>query len=273
MSNTTEIPNLAFKSAASTATIRFGSATASGRLISAHTESQMPKVESRGPDGEPVRQVYVNDSGDTIERGDLTKVIKVSKDTFVDVDAEAIKQAKATDLVPNVLELTAYNPKETVGKFVSDGKLYVFDTQTAKKNGQPNPLDPVNEQWTDFIYTVVEKGDVDLIGVGLMGRNSVAPYRLVIHQGCLALEKLSFPVELREFQKRTTDIPAALKKKAVQVAKDAIKPLEPSTFRYTELENMCALRDGEFDAEPVKDEKPKQAAAADLAAALEGFEA
>lgn len=272
MSNTTEIPNLAFKSAASTATIRFGSATANGRLISAHTEDQMPKVESRSPDGGTVRQVYMDEDGKVVERSDLTKVVKVSKDTFLDVDPEVIKEAKASDLPPNVLELTAYSPKETKGQFVSSGKVYVFDTQLAKKNGTPVPLDPANEQWADFIYTVVEKGDVELIGVGKVGRNSVAPYRLIAHQGNLALEKLAFPVELRDFQKRNVEMSRDLKKKATMVAKDAVKAFDPSLFPHTELENMVAVRDGQFKAS-VKDEAPKQARAADLASALDGFEA
>lgn len=268
---TTEIPNLAFKSAAAAATIRFGSATVNGRLISAHAEDPMPKTESRSPDGGIVKQCYVDDDGNLHGRNDLKKVVKISKDKFRDVDPEDLKEAKASELVPNAINLTAYNPKDVEGKFISDGKLYVFDTQLAKKGGTPIPLEPMNEQWCDFIYAIVEKGDVVLMGMGLVGRNSEAPFRLVIHQGNLALEKLAFPVELREFQPRSVELSRDDKRKAIQTAKSVVKDFDPDTFRYTELDNMIKIRDGKFKSNRKK--AAPQATKQDLSAALEGFEA
>ena len=269
---TTATPNIAYRAAASSMTIRFGSATVNGRLIPTRTEDRTPKVSYRTPDGKNVHQVYQDEDGKVWDRDDLGRVIQESKGVYRSVEAEVLQAAKVSSLPQNAVSFSAYSPKEVAGHSVSDGRVYVFDTQLKDSKGKPTKLDGVNEQWCDFLYSIVDKGDVELVEMANISRNSEAPYRLVIHQGNLALEKLAFPSDLREFQPRKVEISAADKKKSYVAAKSVVKNFDPEALPNTELINLLALKDGTFKA-PKSEEAPAEASKMDLAAALDGFEA
>lgn len=263
-------PTISYSAAASEVTLRFGSAVVMGRTVSAQISDPKPKVSSVGPDGEPVSQVYVDGDGNLVDKATLGKRMKVAKDEYIDVSPAVLKEAKESDLPKNLVTLTAYDPSEVEGKFVSDGKLYIFDT--AKKDSKGNPVKPdgANEQWCDFLYSIVEQGDVALIGTALMSRNSEAPYRLVIHQGNLALEKLSFPTMLREFEPRSVNLDDEVKEKAFLAAKNAVKEFNPQDFPDNELHNLLQIRDGNFQS--TAEEETDAASSLDLAQALDDFQ-
>lgn len=261
-------PTISYPAAASDVTLRFGSAVVMGRTVSAQISDPKPNVSSVGPDGEPVKQVYVDSKGKVVDRSDLGKRMKVAKDEYIDVTPSILAEAKESDLPKNMVTLTAYKPSDIDSQFVSEGKLYLFDT--AKKDSKGNPVkpDPANEQWCDFLYAIVEKGDVVLLGTALMSRNDEAPYRLVIHRGNLALEKLSFPTMLREFESRPVKLTADVKKKAYAAAKSAIKEFNPLDFPDNHLHNLLQIRDGKFQSSAKTE---ATASGIDLAQALDDF--
>ena len=253
-------------------TIRLGSATTNGRLIpirKSRGELYGPEAKLCTPTLGPVSQVYRDNDGNIWNKEDLERGFQQKDGSFIPINADELTQAKESPLPKNVLNLTAH-PIEDVERwlFPSDNNAYVFDTMKKEKKGTPVKEDPVNTQWHDFILTILTDGNVALIGqCNFQGNEGL--FRLLNYQGNLAIQRQLYPAELNQYDARTPSLSAAVKKKALSVAKNITQEFDPESYRNTAAERIAAVESGDFGtvSSPINDESIEL----DMLSALDSF--
>lgn len=261
---------LTVRSYRSNFTIRCGPATTVGRLIPIrHPKPAEPNICS--PDYTAVEQFYRDGDGNLWKPDQLPRGIKQKDGTFIPVDKDAIKEAKKSELPKNVLDLSVYPVKDVVDKiFPSDNNCYVFDTLQKDKKGVPIKDDPVNVEWHDFIYHILDKGNVALLGRANFS-DVEGLYQLFIYQGNLAIQKMLYPEDLNQYEPRKISLSPAVKKKALAVAKSLTREFDADNYRNHIAERVAIAESGQFDP-TIKVIAQSEEPAFDIMAALEAFE-
>lgn len=95
-------------------TLSFGLVSIEASIDKAITDGDKDvRLESAGPEGQKVKQVYVDDDGQQFGRADLTKGKWINDDTFVEVPADKLEEIKDLTAGDGVLDLT-FEDRESV---------------------------------------------------------------------------------------------------------------------------------------------------------------
>ena len=93
-------------------TIHFGPATTTGRLLPIRMPDKSPKLHYCTQEGEPVKQCYIDENGKTYFIDELGRATMDDDGNLVQVNSDAIQDAKTSDLPLNVINLTAHSSEE-----------------------------------------------------------------------------------------------------------------------------------------------------------------
>jgi non-homologous end joining protein Ku len=251
-------------------TMHFGPATTSGRLLAIRTPDKAPKLHYCTPDGQPVRQCYVDDNEKVYFHDELGRAVMDDEGNLVPVNADAVDQAKTSELPLNVLNLTAHNT-EDVEKFLfpSNNNAYIFEPVI--KNASNKIIDdPVNTQWHDFLNVLVRDSESTFIGRCNL-RNHEGLFRLSHYQGYIVIQKMLYPEDLNQYEPIRPELDQVVKDKALSVVSAMTQPFDPSTYNNVITERLIQAASEDFDPSSVVTNSRNETSGIDLSDALDSF--
>jgi non-homologous end joining protein Ku len=253
----------------STFTIHFGPATATGRLLPVRASDKTPKIHYCNPDGEPVKQCYIDAAGKTYFHDELGRATMDDDGNLTPIDKDAVDQAKTSELPLNVLNITAHN-SEDVEKFLfpSNNNAYIFDPVI--KNGKNVIDDPVNQQWHDFLNVIVRDSGAVFVGRCNL-RNHEGLFKLSHYQGYLTIQKMLYPEDLNQYEPMHPELDAVVRDKALAVVRNLVQPFDPSDYSNVIAERLIQVADQEFDISQLDTPVKREPATIDLSNALDSF--
>lgn len=245
-----------------TFTMRFGPMQVSGSLMPSKAPDDGPKLKVCSPEGNPVRQVYIDDTNDAqYTQGQLHKATVNEDGTLKYLGKENVIEAKKSDLPQNVMNLTAVSTNNLDNHLVSGyTQPYIF---------LPDEHDPANVQWYDLLYTMVKESGSVFVGMCNL-RGVEGFYKVTIIQNHLAVERQLLPDEVNQFHTREPEVTDSVRAKALGIVSKKTEVFDPEKFRSETKSKLAALANE--DHEPGEQTEAKVAGKIDLMEALEGFD-
>lgn len=233
------------RSYASEFTMRFGPATTRGRLLPIRMADKTPKIHLCTPDGQPVRQCYVDDAGKIFYKEDLGRAVLDDDGNLIQVNAEAVEEAKQSSLPLNTLNLTAHSLDDVDQYlFPSNNNAYIFEPVI--KNGKKIVDDPANVQWHDFLNTLVRDSGFGFVGLCNL-RNFEGLFRLSHYQGYIVVQKQLYPENLNQFEHIHPNLPKADKAKALSVVRAMVAPFDPLAYENALIQRLADATEVDYD--------------------------
>lgn len=252
-----------------TFTMHFGPATTTGRLLPVRTPDKAPKLHYCTPDGQAVKQCYIDSDGNTYFHDELGRATMDDDGNLIPVDKDAVDQAKESDLPLNILNLTAHN-KEDVDKFLfpSNNNAYIFEPVI--KNGKNIVDDPVNMQWHDFLNVIVRDSEAVFIGRCNL-RNHEGLFKLSHYQGYLTVQKMLYPEDLNQYEPLHPELDPLVRDKALSVVRNLIQPFDANEYSNVIAERLIQVTDQEFDISTMDTPTKSRPAEISISDALDSF--
>ena len=255
-------------------TLRLGPITTTGGLTGVRMSAKKaskPQFKSVSPEGQPVKQVYQDDSGNIFQKAELGKAIETketpdAEPTLVQVDVQAIEEAKASSLPKNVVNLTVH-PAAQVDRelYPSEANGYVFT---------PDDNDPVDLAWYQLLVRLVSDKSNAYLSVARVRGNDEGLFRLSTWNNRLVLQRVLYPHEVNEYEELPTiNVDSATFEKAEAMVTKLVQPFDPDEYSNNVTERLAAMGQafvtGEYE---VSVPMPVEEVAVDLAAALDAFD-
>lgn len=235
--------------------IHCGPITTRGRLLPV----KLPKEDGPKmctPDGRSVQQVYQDDEGTIWYRDQLGRGTLNEDGTFTLVDAEALNEAKQSDLPANVIDLTIHNADEVAGYlWPSDHNAYIFDPII--KNGKKVIDDPVNRKWHDLLNIMVRESGVVFLGKANLPRSTEGLYRLAIYQGHIVIQRMLYPEDLHQYETMNLTVSDDEKRQAIGVVRKLVTPFDPEAYEDEVRRRVAEVAAAEFDPDAIKRSQPR----------------
>lgn len=265
---------LTVRSQAGDFTLHLGNFSTRGRLIPIRkSEEQLygKKPKMCTPALEAVDQVYRGPDGTIYEKEALSRGYQQKDKSFRPVRVGDLVEAKKSVLPYNELELTAH-PIEDIERFTfpSDSNAYVFDTLRKTDKGKWIPETQRNLKMHDFIYSVLETGEIGLIGEGNF-QNHQGLFRVFIYQGNLAMQRILVPDELNQYEEREINLTETELAKVKAMVSNIVTPFNPTDYKNTIALRVAAIESKSEDDES-EVEVVEEVEEFDLLEALDGFE-
>jgi non-homologous end joining protein Ku len=251
-------------------TIHFGPATTTGRLLPVRTPDKSPKLHYCTPDGEPVKQCYIDSNDKTYFHDELGRATMDEDGNLTQIDKDAINQAKESDLPLNILNVTAHS-HDDIEKFLfpSNNNAYIFDPVI--KNGKNIIDDPVNLQWHNFLNVLVRDSGAVFVGKCNL-RNHEGLFQLSHYQGYITIQKMLYPEDLNQYEPMHPELDAVVRDKALAVVRNLIQPFDPAEYNNTIAQKLAEAADQEFDGTSLPTtERKSQPAEINLSDVLDSF--
>lgn len=251
-------------------TIRLGPATTTGSLLPIRNKEDKQKFYSLSPNTRGrVKRVFVDDEGTIFEEGELLKATLDENKEYHIVDREKLKETRKATLPKNLMVVTVHDLAEVEDVlFPSDSNAYLF---------YPNPNDPANAGWADFIIAGINSGKKAFLAkVNLRGYEGL--FRLSLYRGRLCLQKQLYLWELNDHEAQALDMPKTMRAKVVKAIDSMTEPFDPESYddqREVALRSLAdeAQSGNEEAPAPVKKSTKAAAKSFNLAEALETLEA
>jgi len=248
--------------------IRFGPAQTQGQLLPIR-RSIKTKLHYCTPEGAPVKQCYVDDAGKTYFKDELGRATKDEEGNLHRVDADAIAEAKSSNLPLNSIMLTPHHA-EDIERYLypSDNNAYIFNPVI--KNNNKVVDDPVNVQWHDFINVVVRDSGLVFLGMCNLS-NHEGLFRLSHYQGYLVLQKQLYPEELNQYEAMHPTLEPKVRKQALDIAQKLAQPFDPEAYKDEVEDRVREVAAAGYDeSNPIIVPKPEPEVM-DLSEALDSF--
>lgn len=250
-------------------TMHFGPATTTGRLLPIRLPDSAPKLHYCTPEGQPVKQCYIDADGKTYFTDELGRATMDEDGILHPVNTEAVEAAKTSDLPLNILNLTAHNADEIERfMFPSNNNAYIFEP-VIKNSSNKIIDDPVNVQWHDFLNVLVRDSDAEFVGMCNL-RNFEGLFRLSHYQGYIVIQKMLYPENLNQYEPIRPELDATVREKALNVVRAMVQPFDPENYQNAVARRLTEAASEDFDPATLP-ERSNDAATIDMASALDSF--
>ena len=251
-------------------TMHFGPATTTGRLLPIRTPDKAPKLHYCTPEGEPVKQCYIDENGKTYFTDELGRATMDDDGNLVQVNSEAIQEAKTSDLPLNIINLTAHNSEEVERHlFPSNNNAYIFDP-VIKNSSNKVIDDPVNTQWHDFMNVLIRDSEATFVGMCNL-RNNEGLFKMSHYQGYIVVQKMLYPENLNQYEPIHPELDAVVRDKALSVVRAMVQPFNPDSYKNVISERIAEAASEDFDPENFQPKERAESAGLDMASALDSF--
>ena len=232
--------------------MHFGPITTRGRLMPIRVPDKAPKLHYCTPEGLAVKQCYIDDNGKTFAKEELGRAVIDDDGNVTPVNAEAIEEAKTSQLPLNTLSVTTHSIEDIEQYlFPSNNNAYIFEPVIKVNNKIKD--DPVNSQWHEWLnYMVRNTEDVAFIGMCNL-RNFEGLFRLSHYQGYLVVQKQLYPESLHQYDALDIQLDEPSAKKAVSLASAMVKPFNPEDYANSVAERLAVVTSEEFDPSTMMD--------------------
>lgn len=194
------------------------------------------------PDGMPVRQQYVDSSGNVVERDQCSKGAEIGKDKIVVLKPEAVEQIQEAEKSVT-LDAERFPPLESVPLHLSTGH-YRF---------VPNPKVPGADKGVEIIWNGLRKTKRALVVDGWTPRAGSRPMLLVLHADEYGLtgNVLPYPTGLNAVPEHRFEVDDA---KAAMFEQFVAQNYLTDDFTHTSYEDTYAKRRAEVIAKAMAGE-------------------
>jgi hypothetical protein len=250
--------------------MHFGPATVTGRLLPIRLPDRAPKLHYCTPEGQPVKQCYIDVDGKTYFTDQLGRATMDDDGNLVPVNAEAVEAAKTSNLPMNILNLTAHNADEIERHmFPSNNNAYIFEP-VIKNSSNKVIDDPVNTQWHDFLNVLVRDSDASFIGMCNL-RNHEGLFRLSHYQGYIVIQKMLYPEDLNQYEAIRPELDPVVRDKALSVVRSMVQPFNPDEYKNMVARRVEEATSEDYDPSTIGVADTRNVASIDLASALDSF--
>lgn len=236
MKNQNNLPRAYIKDFA----VRLGPFKVVGSLYNIARKSDEVKTRMASPSGKPVQQVWREEGTDTVfTRDQLTRVLEVGK-TQGQVDAEAVKAARESELPMNVVSLSVHPASDVSSQIWSADNTYVF---------VPHQVD----DYYGTMFALLSDPKRAFLGLCNLSHHE-GFFRMRVWNKTIVFEKMLFPENMHDF-----DLPKpAVDKSLVDLGKQLLEkietPFDPTNFVSSTRQRMAALAEqvvtGESTSKP-----------------------
>jgi hypothetical protein len=252
-------------------TIHFGPATTTGRLLPIRMPDKSQKLHYCTQEGEPVKQCYIDENGKTYFIDELGRATMDDDGNLVQVNSDAIQDAKTSDLPLNVINLTAHSSEE-IERFLfpSNNNAYIFDP-VIKNSSNKIINDPVNTQWHDFMNVLIRDSEATFVGMCNL-RNYEGLFKMSHYQGYIVVQKMLYPENLNQYDPVRPELDPVVRDKALSVVRSMIQPFNPDAYKNAISERITEAVSKDFDPESFKPaERIETNSSIDMSSVLDSF--
>ena len=251
-------------------TMHFGPATVTGRLLPIRLPDRAPKLHYCTPEGQPVKQCYIDVDGKTYFTDELGRATMDEDGNLIPVNTEAVEAAKASSLPLNILNLTAHNADEIERHmFPSNNNAYIFEP-VIKNSSNKVIDDPVNTQWHDFLNVLVRDSEATFVGMCNL-RNHEGLFRLSHYQGYIVIQKMLYPEDLNQYEPIRPELDASVRDKALSVVRAMVQPFNPDDYQNAVARRVEDATSEDFDLATADFARKDESTTIDLGSALDSF--